>query len=252
MSDKKVFDSENEVNTVLKYHSDLLEKIHFPDDKELDARINKSEQLLNRLGYELPNKKTSPLKTGDREIMVVQTWDEIYSEASKFVDGECDIRELFTDKELKNNEEAIRIMNAEFNQIYRLDKMDVAIAALAGMIGAAVDILMVGIPQKTPDGLKAGPLSNFIRDYFDQRFPEEEMQKLANSKESKVPFDAQDNRHTTIRVEGLSAYYHRLLQLGHDPVLGFIFGVADIMTGRMTTIDKTGKIVSQVMDGARI
>ena len=87
-----------------------------------------------------------------------------------------------------------------------------------------------------------------FRDYFDRKFPEEEMQKLANSKESKVPFDAQDNRHTTIRVEGLSAYYHRLLQLGHDPVLGFIFGVADILTGRMTTIDKTGNVVSQVME----
>lgn len=35
MSDKKVFDSENEVNTVLKYHNDLLEKIHFPDGKDL-------------------------------------------------------------------------------------------------------------------------------------------------------------------------------------------------------------------------
>ena len=93
-----------------------------------------------------------------------------------------------------------------------------------------------------------GPLSNYIRDYFDRKFPEEEMQKLANSKESKVPFDAQDNRHTTIRVEGLSAYYHRLLQLGHDPVLGFVFGVADILTGRMTTIDKNGKVVSQVME----
>ena len=74
------------------------------------------------------------------------------------------------------------------------------------------------------------------------------MQKLANSKVSKVPYDAQDNRHTTIRVEGLSACYHRLLQLGHDPLLGFIFGVADILTGKMTTIDKTGKIVSQVME----
>lgn len=74
------------------------------------------------------------------------------------------------------------------------------------------------------------------------------MKKLANSKESKVAFDAQDNRHTKIRVEGLSAYYHRLLQLGHDPVLGFVFGVADILTGRMTTIDKTGRIVSQVME----
>jgi hypothetical protein len=74
------------------------------------------------------------------------------------------------------------------------------------------------------------------------------MQKLANSKASKVPYDAQDNRNTTIYVEGLSAYYHRLLQLGHDPLLGFVFGVADILNGRMTTIDKAGNIVSQVME----
>ena len=74
------------------------------------------------------------------------------------------------------------------------------------------------------------------------------MNKLANSKVSKVPYDAQDNRNTTVWVEGLSAYYHRLLSLGHDPLLGLVFGVADILTGKMTTIDKTGKIVSQVME----
>lgn len=97
---------------------------------------------------------------------------------------------------------------------------------------------MVGIPQKTPAGLSAGKLSDFIRAEFEKRFPEEEMEKLANSKVSKVPFDAQDNRHTTEYVNGLSAYYHRLLSLGHDPLLGFVFGVFDILTGRMTTIDK--------------
>ena len=74
------------------------------------------------------------------------------------------------------------------------------------------------------------------------------MEKLANSSISKVPFDAQDNRHTIVRVEGLSAYYHRMLSLGHDPILGFVVGVFDIMTGKMTTIDKTGRIVSQVME----
>ena len=74
------------------------------------------------------------------------------------------------------------------------------------------------------------------------------MEKLANSKVSKVSFDAQDNRHTTEYVTGLSAYYHRLLSLGHDPILGLIFGVYDILNGKMTTIDKTGKIVSQVME----
>ena len=79
-------------------------------------------------------------------------------------------------------------------------------------------------------------------------FPKKKWRNWTNSKVSKVPYDAQDNRNTTIRVEGLSAYYHRLLSLGHDPFLGLIFGVADILTGRMTTIDKTGKIVSQVME----
>ena len=34
----------------------------------------------------------------------------------------------------------------------------------------------------------------------------------------------------------------------HDPLLGFVVGVFDILTGRMTTIDKTGKFVSQVME----
>lgn len=115
------------------------------------------------------------------------------------------------------------------------------ISAAAGMLGAAVDILLVGIPQKTSEGLKGAPLSNYVRDWFDKKFPEEEMKKLANSKVSKVPYDAQDNRNTTIHVEGLSAYYHRLLSLGHNPLLGLIFGVADILNGKMTTIDKEGK-----------
>lgn len=39
-----------------------------------------------------------------------------------------------------------------------------------------------------------------------------------------------------------------MLSLGHDPLLGLLFGVMDIMTGRMTTIDKKGRIVSQIME----
>ena len=38
---------------------------------------------------------------------------------------------------------------------------------------------------------------------------------------------------------------HRLYSLGHDPLLGFIVGTLDILTGRMTTIDKFGRILSQ-------
>ena len=240
--------TEQEINKVIVHHDAMLKEIQEKRNNASQFDTSAAEKILKSRGYDLPSSKETLAPLNKRRVVVVRPWNEILEEADNFVVGDCEIESIFTEEELQQNKEVVRLMNAEFNQIHHLDKVDVAIGALAGMVGAAVDILMVGIPEKTPEGLKAGPLSNYIRDYFERKFPEEEMQKLANSKESKVPFDAQDNRHTTIRVEGLSAYYHRLLQLGHDPVLGFIFGVADILTGRMTTIDKTGNVVSQVME----
>lgn len=247
MSKFKYSETENQINSVLKHQDETLKSIQFPSAAEVDATASKADALLRSLGYQ-PTALKSPASEQPRKVMVVPTWDECCTDAEKHVGTGCELESLFTEEELRNNELAIRQLNDEFDAVHRLDAFDVSIAALAGLVGATVDILLVGIPQKTPDGLKGGPLSNYVRDYFDRKFPEEEMQKLANSKASKVPYDAQDNRHTTIRMEGLSAYYHRLLQLGHDPLLGFVFGVADILSGRMTTIDKAGNIVSQVME----
>lgn len=247
MNRNKNNDTDQQMAKVIMYHDQQLKNIHFPDSSATDDEIRRSEVLLKSLGYDLPSKNEVANKRNN-EVIVVPNWDELCAEANQYITGKCDIRALFTEDELRQNEEAIRLLNGDFKQIYHMDKVDYAISILAGLVGSAVDILLVGIPKKTPDGLKAGPLSDFVRDYFDKKYPEEEMQKLANSKISKVPFDAQDNRHTRIYVEGLSAYYHRLLQLGHDPVLGFIFGVSDILNGTMTTIDKNGKVVCQVME----
>ena len=247
MSKYKYSETERQINSVLKHQDEDLKSIHFPSLSEADATVAKADALLRRLGYQ-PDAIKGLVPVQPRKTMVIPTWEQCCAEAETHVGTDCESESLFTEEELRSNELAIKQLNEEFNAVHRLDAFDISIAALAGLVGAAVDILLVGIPQKTPDGLKGGPLSNYVRDYFDKKFPEEEMQKLANSKVSKVPYDAQDNRHTTIRVEGLSAYYHRLLQLGHDPLLGFVFGVADILTGRMTTIDKAGNIVSQVME----
>lgn len=248
MSKYKYSKTEQQINDVLKYQDEELKRIKatIPSSSELDKRIQESEDLLRMLGYtEIPSalKREQPKK-----VMVVPSWEQLCVEAEQSVGTGHPLESIFTEAELKKNSQEIQLLNAEYNQLHHLDKYDVAISAAAGMLGAAVDILLVGIPQKTPEGLKGGTLANYVRDWFDKKFPGEEMEKLANSKVSKVPYDAQDNRNTTVQVEGLSAYYHRLLSLGHDPLLGLIFGVADILTGRMTTIDKTGKIVSQVME----
>lgn len=248
MSRYEYSDSEKEINAVLAHQDDQIKSISFPPAEEIEGRISSSEELLASQGYDLPqrNKGANPVRTG--QPLLVPTWDQMLDEALKAGKGSAELEELFTEDELQANREAVLALNEQYDQIHRMDAVDVTIAASAGLLAAAVDILLVGIPQKTHDGLKAGPLSDYVRDYFDKRFPPDEMEKLANSKVSKVPYDAQDNRNTSTRVEGLSAYYHRLLSLGHDPLLGFVFGVSDILTGRMTTIDKDGKVVTQVME----
>lgn len=240
--------TEQQINNVLAYHEKELAGISFPNLKEMDASIAKAESQLKALGIDIPQRIKAEKPAQEKKVMLIPSWNQMVAEAQASCGSNNALEDLFTQKELKSNHEAIRLLNKEYNQLHYLDRYDVAISALAGMVGGAVDILLVGIPQRGSGGLEAGPLSNYIRDRFDKIFPPEEMKKIANSKASKVPFDAQDNRHTTEYVTGLSAYYHRLLSLGHDPLLGFVVGVFDIITGRMTTIDKTGKIVSQVMD----
>ena len=250
MSRYKYTEVEQQMNNVLVHQEQELREIK-EKRESIDARgtIDSSIELLKSLGY--GDKVAELLPTGGeqkRKVIVLRDWQDIVSDAEQQVGDSCELEDLFTEEELRENSEAIKLINREFNDLHRLDKYDVGIAALAAIVGAIVDIVLVGIPAKGPDGLEAGPLSDFIRKKFDEAFSPEEMEKLANSKKSKVPFDAQDNRNTTEYVEGLSAYYHRLLSLGHDPLLGFIFGVYDIMHGTMTTIDKSGKIVCQVME----
>lgn len=247
MSKYKYSEDEQEINNVLNYQSLQLENIKRNNTLDIDDTIKESEELLKSIGYSLEN--LPKVKTNrDKPVITVPSWEELCVEAKETVGDNTTLEMLFTDEELRNNELYIHMLNKEYSEIHRLDKYDISIAALAGILSATVDILLVGIPKKTSAGIKGGPLSNYVRDWFDKKFPPNEMEKLAQSKISKVPYDAQDNRNTTTYVDGLSSYYHRLLSLGHDPLLGFIFGVFDILTGRMTTIDKNGKIVSQIIE----
>ena len=136
-----------------------------------------------------------------------------------------------------------------FDALNTLTKEEIKWSIGAGLIGATADILFLGIPKKTSHGLEEGTWGNFVRKQVEKQFPEADMKKLANSNFCKVPYDAQDNRHTVIPVQGLSSYLHRQVSIGHDPVLGMFFGVRDILKGKMTTIDGGGRIVCQAIPG---
>jgi len=245
---KKKDKEEQELNKVLKYHQDRLEELQKSNTDDVDKSIEDTLELMKSMGIQIPDGiEAGREESAEKKIIKIPSWDELVSEANAHIKEDVALESLFTKDELEKNSIVIDKWENEFNSIHSLDKYDIAICAVAAIIGAAIELLLIGIPQRTPQGTKAGPLSNYIRDWFDKHYPEEEMNKLANRKVSKVPYDAQDNRHTVEYVEGLTPYYHRLLELGHDPLLGFFVGILDIMHGSMTTIDKNGKVVVQVI-----
>ena len=219
------------------------------DIQELEESIDDTDLFLAKYGIVIQDDDEEEEETSSGELIVVPSWGELVSEARAVVGSGHMLDELFTPEELAEQDASLSIINDDFKAIHHLDKYDVGICALAGIVSAAVDILLVGIPERSPEGLKAARLEDWIREGFNKKFPEAEMAELAKLAEAKVPYDAPFNPgFTEIEVEGLSAYYHRLLSLGHDPLLGLVVGVHDIMTGKMTTVDKAGHVVSQVMD----
>ena len=243
----RAVDDERLINSVLAYQDNQLREFKHLDMTGVDDRIASSEALLRELGYSLPSKQDVRNASRKTPIVVRQpSWDELCAEAVAEVGTNVELRSLFADEELAENALAVRRLNLEFDQLHRLDKLDVTIAAAAGLLAGAVDVFMVGVPRRTSEVLTAGPLSDYIRERLEKRYPPELIEDL--EKHAKVPYDAQNNWNTTEWVEGLCPRLHRLYSLGHDPLLGFIVGTFDILTGRMTTIDKTGRIVSQVMD----
>lgn len=243
MSKYKYTESEKEINKALLHQSRQLNEISYLDRAGIEERIEASEKILKELGYDLPSATNTAVSKSVKEI-AIPSWEEIVKRVNFEIEEDVILEDLFTEEELRDNSNAIRQLSLEYSQIHKLDKEDVGIAVAAGILGGIVDTLLIGVPARTKEGLRAKPLSDYIRKYFEKRFPPGE---LENCSASKVPYDAQDNRNTSVYVEGLSAYYHRLLSLGHDPLLGFVVGVFDIMRGSMTTIDKSGKIAVQVI-----
>lgn len=257
MSRYEYSEEEQRINAVLAYQDKLLNEIGLPDTKGLEETIASSESLLRSLGYnpaqpaDMGVEQLDPLSVPPELIspkrIYLPSWDELVAEACENGCADATLEDLFTPEELNDNVKAVRQLNAEYNAIHQLDEIDVAIAAGAGLLSAAIEILLVGIPRKTPNGVEAGPVTNFIRGHLEHSLSPSQLRELERAAE--VPYDATVNEgYTTTRVEGLCPGMHRLYSLGHDPLLGLVVGVSDILTGRMTTIDKHGKIVVQAIE----
>ena len=153
-----------------------------------------------------------------------------------------------------------RRFDAEFSPA-PWDHWDYSIIALAVLVGAVTDYLLVATPGRKFKGQRqrGSPLTVWMKEQSEKLAPmagtdgiernafQQWVAKLTTNaqKRAKVPYDV-----VTPKV-GLTPNVHRLSTPGHDPLLGLVFGVRDIISGSCTFIDKSGawQVISNASHG---
>lgn len=131
------------------------------------------------------------------------------------------------------------------------DPWDYGAVALAVIVGALTDYLLVATPGGSFKGKpqRGSPLTAWMKEQSKKLAPmagaddiernafQQWIAKLTTAAEkwAKVPYDVVSPK------LGLTPNVHRLASLGHDPLLGLVFGVNDILSGTCTFIDKSGR-----------
>lgn len=138
------------------------------------------------------------------------------------------------------------------------DRWDYAIVGGAALLGAVLDLVLVSVP---PDSVWKGvryagsPLTRALREKSAALVEGDGwLSRLHRASErwAKVPFDiSRNDPGAGINIDGLRPAMHRIMSPGHDPVLGFIFGVLDLRFGRCTLIDRHG-VTHIVTNGAGV
>lgn len=126
-----------------------------------------------------------------------------------------------------------QLNNESYDAQYQWDKLDYMFVGASGILAALTDYFLVAIPKTLTSGKYAGQLGSPITAWLKKYNIKESDDWFAQwaeylEKTCKTPYDNQK------LIDGMYPRSHRFQSLGHDPVLGFIFGVLDIMRGTIT------------------
>lgn len=125
------------------------------------------------------------------------------------------------------------LKNESYNAQYKWDNTDFIMVGFSGVLATLTDYFLVAIPKTFTTGQYAGQKASILTGWlkkYNIKDSNDWFAQWAKTLEEicKTPYDNQK------LIEGMYPKSHRFQSLGHDPILGFIFGILDIMRGTVT------------------
>ena len=178
-------------------------------------RIDETEQDIDAIRRELSEMGIQP-PVDDRESIIVE-------ESLKYLSTTIND---FSDRRLSGG--------------IRLTASDFLVGIIAGIIASVIDIIFVGTPEivkiyRGGENFDGSILTGLLRKIGNGNDKLSEIFKWLSEK-CKVPYDI------SAKKDIVHPNNHRLRSFGHDPLIGLLFAVADIILGTATVVDNNGRL----------
>ena len=260
MSKFQYSDQEKDLNKVLKMNQDVSLALLNDSDmslfrKKADDNIASSLELLRSLGKNKEIKKLSDevsAKEKNRNIEkpVLEEWDEIVKRANTFIPTTVVLEDIMSASEISQAFSELNDINKEFSKTTSIvNKTDLSFLAIATGLQVAKSLVFPYIAKAFHYG-----------DGFDKSKRLSHNDKAINDMHKKANDNFRDKnlkKHTTghwINILyqtpayditkgskdlgiNMGGAYHRMYTLGHDPILGWLFGTMNILTDIITFND---------------
>ena len=248
---------EKQMNKVLKSHQDDLDLIGKHIDAmnaSADARIAESEGLLRSLGYSPEDvKRGRPVKSElATPVATADSWANIVQQAEERYPYDVALEDLLSRAEFESAYKDLANINRQFRQSTSLEGIDLSIMILAAALQTLRWILMPEIGKtvdkakrmtdKEGEQLVKKLKEDFVAKHKDWSAEKHFQGKRLRESEGKtwkeivfggVPYDVIKGTKDVFGT-GFTGKTHRYKTLGHDPMLGWLFGTSNILTDTMT------------------
>ena len=258
MSRFKYSSGELDMNKVLKMNQDVSRSMS--DDQQMsqtrssaDSNIEASLALLRSLdkGKDISQLSTDiASKEKDRRLEhrpVLESWEEIVAQANLHEPTEVVLEDIMTETEIQSAFVELDSIEEQFSKKTSIvNKTDLSFLAIATALQVAKSLVFPYVAEKFDYGKSFDPSERLEHnDKSIERVHKEANDKFRGKRIEKhgtghwinilyqtVPYDiTKGSKDLGINMGGK---YHRMYTLGHDPVLGWIFGTANILTDCIT------------------
>ena len=258
MSRFKYSDDELDINKVLKMNQDnsdaLLNDLDMKHTRSVaDSNIDSSIELLRSLGknkeiIELSNEIKN--KKEDRKLEhrpQLETWEELVEQANLHEPKPVVLEDIMSEKEIQSAFREAEEINKQFSKKTSIvNKTDLSFLAIATALQVTKALVFPYAAEKFDYGKNFNPEERLAHNdqsikktsrEANDKFRDKHMEKHKSGDWIKllyqtVPYDITvGSKELGINMGGK---YHRMYTLGHDPILGWFFGTANILTDCIT------------------